>query len=329
MINFSTLAGKMCAVFALVVLCGLSICAQPGPTGHGTGNLRMREAMDTDHDGKADMSIFRPSDQNWWILRSSGGITVQHWGDPNDDAPTPGDYDGDGKGDISVWRDSTGTWFTIRSSDSTISAIQWGASGDEPVSRDYDGDGITDLAVVRRTGGNMIWYVVKSTGGIDATQWGLSTDFATPGDYDGDGKFDYTIQRPGATLQGQATYFVLKSTGGVETFDFGITSDLAVPGDYDGDGITDFAIVREQAVPNNNLVWYIFQSSTSTTIAVPWGDIGDDLCVQNDYDGDGKTDIAIWRASTGTFFIIQSTGGVNATQWGASGDFPVAAFDTH
>lgn len=327
--NFPTLAGKICTVLALLILSALSICAQPGPTGPGTGNLRLREAMDTDHDGKADLAVFRPSDHIWYIAKSAGGVTVQNWGSPNEDFPTPGDYDGDGKGDISVWRDTTGTWFTINSSDGTVSVVNWGTTGDEPVARDYDGDGKTDYAVVRRTNGNMIWYVVKSAGGIDAVQWGSSTDFTAPGDYDGDGKFDYTIQRPGSTATSQATFWVLNSSGGVTMFDWGVSSDLAVPGDYDGDGKTDFAVVREEPASNNQLAWYIFNSGSNTGVRVGWGAIGDDLNVQNDYDGDGKTDIGVWRNSDGNFYIVGSSAGVMVTHWGTANDFPIAAYDTH
>lgn len=42
-----------------------------------------------------------------------------------------------------------------------------------------------------------------------------------------------------------------------------------------------------------------------------------------DYDGDGRTDQAIFRPSSGIWFIANSTGGFNIFQFGQSGDMPV------
>ena len=56
--------------------------------------LTLRKAMDSDGDGKADFSVFRPSNNYWYIAKTTGGYIAQQWGLASDDFMTPGDYDG-------------------------------------------------------------------------------------------------------------------------------------------------------------------------------------------------------------------------------------------
>jgi hypothetical protein len=111
-----------------------------------------------------------------------------------------------------------------------------------------------------------------------------------------------------------------------------LSNDLVVPGDYDGDNKTDIAVVREGATPASNLVWYVQKSTDGGLIAVSFGITGSDLNAQNDYDGDGKCDIAIWRDTNGSFYVLSSLSGNTSliqSQWGSAGDYPVASYDTH
>jgi phosphatidylserine/phosphatidylglycerophosphate/cardiolipin synthase-like enzyme len=262
-------------------------------------------------DGKADVSVFRPSTDTWFILGPTTSATYT-WG-ATGDIPLTGDFDGDGKADVAVYRPSTGTWYVRLSSTLAAFTYTWGASGDIPVPGDYDGDGKTDIAVYRPSSG--VWYIVQSSTGVGfAYKWGEVGDMPVTGDYDGDGKTDIAVYRPSTGVW----YVVLSGSGTGVTYAWGISGDIPVASDYDGDGRTDIAVYR----PSSG-VWYIIRSSTWTGVAYTWG-VSGDIPVPGDYDGDGKIDIAVFRPSAGTWYVILSSTWTGATySWGTIGDIPI------
>jgi hypothetical protein len=272
---------------------------------------------DMDGDGKADMTVFRPSNGTFYELDSDPSVVAQQWG-TNGDVPVRGDFDGDGLTDIGVWRPSTGQWFIIPSSNPGSPIIQqWGASGDIPVPGDYDGDGITDFAVFRPSNGG--WYIIPSSnpGSPIFQQWGANGDIPAPADYDGDGQTDFAVFRPS-----NGEWYIIPSGNPGTPFaqQWGASGDKPVPGDYDGDGKADIGVFR----PSNG-EWYIIPSSNpGTPLLQQWGASGD-IPVPADYDGDRKTDLAVWRPSNGVWYVLPSSapGTSTVTQWGASSDVPL------
>ncbi len=86
----------------------------------------------------------------------------------------------------------------------------------------------------------------------------------------------------------------------------------------------DLAVWR----PSNGY-WYCMGGVGSQTFTVAWGGVINgvpDVPVQGDYDGDGKTDLAIFRpGSPGVWWIYPSSGSFYVVYQGTSGDIPVPA----
>jgi len=266
--------------------------------------------VDFDGDHKTDISIFRPSNGQWWYNRSSDNQTPALTFGTSTDRLVPADYTGDGKTDIAIWRPSDGQIYVLRSEDSSYYAFPFGTNGDVFVPADYDADNKADAAVFRPS--TATWYIAKSGGGIDIVQFGASTDTPVPADYDGDNKADIAIFR-----SGPGEWWIRRSTGGVQAFQFGVNGDKLVPGDYTGDGKSDAAVWR----PSTGS-WYVLRSENATFYGVPFGTTGD-APVPGDYDGDGKFDLAIFRPSSATWFVDRSTAGILIRGFGVSGDVAV------
>ncbi len=101
--------------------------------------------------------------------------------------------------------------------------------------------------------------------------------------------------------------------------------------DFDGDGKTDPAVIRNiGGGPSGQLGWFILNSQTGTQTSTPWG-INGDAFAPEDYDGDGKTDIAVWRSGPpfgAYFYILQSqTNTLRSDQFGQTGDDPSVVGD--
>ena len=271
----------------------------------------VRNLFDYDGDGKADVSVFRPSENRWYIFRSSDGVISQTAFAITDDKPVPADFDGDGKTDIAIFRPASGDWWSLSSSNNSQITANLGNASDIKLPSDFDGDGRADYIIFRPS--NNVWYRLSSGTGMSSNiTFGLSGDKPVSGDFDGDGKSDVAIYRPST-----GDWWYQSSINGAQLATrWGISTDIPVPADYDGDGKTDFAVYRASTG-----VWYIYNSSTGNATIMAFG-LTEDKPVAADYDGDGKADIAVFRPSTGIWYQMRSTSGFMALQFGISTDIP-------
>ncbi len=272
---------------------------------------RTKRFLDFEGDGLTDISIFRPSNGQWWYLNSANfAPRVAVWG-LSTDRPIPADFTGDGRTDVAVFRPSSGEWFVLRSEDGTFYSFQFGTSGDIPIAADFDGDDKADYGVFRPSTNE--WYIEKSTGGLIATTFGASGDKPVPSDYDGDFKTDIAIYRPST-----GEWWINRSSdGSTYGFQFGTSSDSPVQGDYTGDNKTDAAIFRPSTGE-----WFVLRSEGGGYFGFTFG-LNGDVPVPGNYGGDTRFDFAVYRPSENFWHVQFAEGGYFRRNFGAAGDQPL------
>lgn len=153
-------------------------------------------------------------------------------------------------------------------------------------------------------------------------------------DYDGDGRTDITIFRQSDnaiyTLSSLNNSLLINRFGsGANDTWFGSFSD------FDGDGRADHLLRKFNPALTTDApaYWSILQSGSNTVRTVRWGNFltaNAERVVFADYDGDGRTDIAVFRGSDGFWYILESSTGNQriVLDFGAPGNVPtVGDFD--
>ena len=134
---------------------------------------------------------------------------------------------------------------------------------------------------------------------------------------------DAIVLIPRAPLEkGQLYTAAITANGVTHTWTFGVGFAARHPppdADYDDDRRDDVAVFRSTGE------WFVIPSSIGAGVQTYWGTAGD-VPVPGDYDGDGKTDRAVYRPSEAAWYVLQSTTLTGTgVFWGLPGDVPVPA----
>jgi hypothetical protein len=268
-----------------------------GAQGVGNGTVEIRVGRKAAATGRYAQVQIGPS--SWFTISQAGGADVlsgKSW-----------DFDRDSRADLTLWRPSTGEWLVRRSSAPSAAPVvrTWGEPGDVPVPGDYDGDQVADLAVWRPSTG--VWRILESSAQYAQSfevVLGGADDVPVPADYDGDGRRDVAVWRPIDGLWQIRT----SGTGYAETLtlQWGTSGDQPITGDFDGDGRADLALWRPATGTLSVRLSHLEYAPSHVlerqiTIARPG-----DVPVIGDFDGDGASDFALWRPSTGAWQLVMS-----------------------
>lgn len=184
-------------------------------------------------------------------------------------------------------------------------------------SSDFDGDGRSDYAVFRPSTGQ--WFLrYSSTGATASFYWGMQGDIPVPANVSGDARAELIVYRPS-----NGTWYIRNSDGTSRSVQWGVNGDHPVPMDWNNDGKAELAVYRPPAVGGTTYgMWYILASDGLTYTWIEWGEYGDCPLV-GDFNGDGKTDIAQYRGTNGTWYIVYNNLTTGSYQWGVWGDIPI------
>jgi uncharacterized delta-60 repeat protein len=242
-------------------------------------------------DGSLDNSF--DTDGKVRIPISAGSIIYEMAIQPNGKIVAVGSAGSGGSGDFASARLNTDgsldTTFGIGGKVQT----PVGNGNDQSYAMGIQSDGKIVAAGESNNGTNADFALVRWSGGVNNAVV----------DFNGDGKTDYSILRPEFNAPGaQMTWWNINNgTNEVTVLPLGLRAiDTPVPADYDGDGKTDIAVFRFQNTGTNGDAgnWYILESSTNRFRIEKMGQAGDNATIVDDYDGDGKADLAVFRINT-------------------------------
>lgn len=244
----------------------------------------------------------------------------------------------DGLDDLIIYRPSSGQFFSGWSTNAGLSyangsSVQFGTPDYKPLVANVSGDSLKDLMIYNTTNGRWLSGITTPAGtltGSGSEVFGpyLAGDVARTGDLNADGRSDIVIYRPsnGVWISG-ITDGAGNLTGSGTNVQFGSPDYDPLVGDVNGDGQSDIMLYNR-----TNGRWLSGLTGAGGTLSTSGSDLfgpylSGDIPLTGDLNGDGRTDMLLYRPSDGVW-ISGLTNALGQLTWtGMSLQFGTADYD--
>ncbi len=258
------------------------------------------------------------------------------------------DFNGDGRPDLASANSSTDTVSVLLNTTDagadipSFAAYQEFAAGDQPngiTSADFNGDGMPDLATVNYTSHSISVLLNTTLPGAATPSFATKQDFNTGGasnsvataDFNGDGKADLLSGNLGSSM----SVLLNKTVPGAVTLSFATKQDFTsgsahgvAAGDLNGDGKPDLVSANYNSDTLSVLLntTALAEGPLAFTDQQSFGTGNYPISVStDDFNSDGKADLASANFSSGTISVLLNTTapGAGTATFAAKQDFSV------